>query len=120
MIFQQYRYPFPNKNGIFTIEKPENATGRRLYRQIGIEHPHSIPIFKLNEYNLIDDSPKKIVYIQPSTTPEDEDKRYFYILEKDIYEVALHGEVETIKIKLFDEESNNRYLIINVAYEIAD
>lgn len=119
MIFQQYRYPFPN-NGIFTIEKPENTTGRRLYRQIGIEHPHSIPIFKLNEYDLINGASKKVVYIQPSTTPEDYDKRYFYILEKDIYEVTLHGEVETIKIELSEEERNNHYLIINVAYEIAD
>lgn len=51
MIFEQYTYPFSTtEDGYIFFRKPNTVVERRRYRQIGIEHPHSIPIFKFNEY----------------------------------------------------------------------
>lgn len=51
MIFEQYKYPFTqiNENNCISFEKSKDAIEKRCYRQIGIEHPHSVPIFKFYE-----------------------------------------------------------------------
>lgn len=150
MIFEQYKYPFTqvDDNDCISFEKPENAIEKRRYRQIGIEHPHSIPIFKFYEKDNFepeinhdeDWEPTIIVKIDTMTEsetikekdvnadknniihnfPYDPNYHDFTIFDKDIYEINLYRNESKIIIYLPKEEQNNPYLIINAAYEIAD
>ena len=49
MILEQHSYPFPD-NGIISFSSDNSITEKRRYRQIGIEHPHSIPMIVINNY----------------------------------------------------------------------
>ena len=130
MIFDQFTYPFALvKNNELIIKAPEKEgipIEKRVYKHIGIEHPQS-PILceiidrkeELNNYEVIMINP------HTGTNPEDIQKnrdRKFNITEKDIFEVKLNTTDDNlIRLKFTNsKELENKYLIINVGYEIAD
>lgn len=146
MIFEQFTYPFTKVTNIdpkisdravktLIIESPTPLTERRVYKHIGIEHPQSPILCEIvdrevseNEYSLNDILKNYLVAtINPPTggAPEDKNKerdRKFYIADKDIFEVKLDTKDDNfIRIWFLNEkELENRYLIINVGYEIAN
>ena len=82
------------------------------YLQIGIEHPHSIPLTEIEEDNGNIQWPI-IVGINKGQNQSQHD---FVITEKDILELELKHELVTVTIY----ENDNPYLIVNVAYEDAN
>lgn len=105
MRMEQYIGPF---NSNLTLNK-QNVT----YLQIGIEHPHSIPISELEESNNNIQWPIIIGINKSSNNQSEHD---YIITENDSLELELNH--ETINIIIY--ENKNPYLIINVAYEDAE
>lgn len=104
MKIDQYIGPFTS-NLVFNRR---NVT----YLQIGIEHPHSIPLTEIEEINNVIQWPL-IVGINRS---QEQTQHDFIITEEDSLELELKHEVVTVTIY----ENNNPYLIVNVAYEDAN
>lgn len=146
MIFEQFTYPFTKVKNVdpkisditmktLIIESPTPLTERRVYKHIGIEHPQS-PILceivdrEVNEkkysLNYILDN-YLVAMINPPTGSSTEDvnkrrDRKFYIADKDIFEVKLDTKDDNF-IRIWfpnEKELENKYLIINVGYEIAN
>lgn len=108
MKLEQYIGPF--KSGQVTFNKSNIS-----YLQLGIEHPHSIPISELETLETDNDWP--IVVTINSATPELITQHDFVISTKDILEFKPNG-LSTITV-LIKEKTDNPYLIINAAYEDA-
>lgn len=107
MRLQQFIGPFTNNQVLFNINNVS-------YMQLGIEHPHSIP---LSELESLEDNQ---VIVGIYTSEEDSNaitQKDFIIFEKDILEFRLNGR-KTIKV-VIRQNINNPYLIINAAYEDA-
>ena len=121
MIFKQFRGPFTkDNNNRYTITLPsQSEQGIKLsYLQIGIEHPHSIPISEFEkEAELSDGSiQKKITYpciISINDLQQQSSIQQFLLTERDVLEFT------DLSIGSFEIEflQNNPYLIVNVAYE---
>ena len=106
MKLDQFIGPFKSNNTII-FSRP-NVT----YLQIGIEHPHSVPISEIEENNNNIQWPL-IVGINKGTSQSEHD---YIITDKNILELELnHETVSVIVYKNLDP-----YLIINVAYEDAN
>lgn len=109
MKLQQFIGPFTKNQILFNIKNVS-------YMQLGIEHPHSIP---LSELPSVEDSEVIIgIYtiednnIIPAISQKD-----FILSEKDILEFKLNGRKNIMVI--IRQNINNPYLIINAAYEDA-
>lgn len=105
MKIEQHIGPFTSNNLIFN--KP-NVT----YLQIGIEHPHSIPLFEIPEDNGDIQWPI-IVTINKNLNNVGATQRDYVITENDILEFELNND----KVEVIIHENKNPYLIINIAYE---
>ena len=144
MKLEQFKYPFSTTELIFA--KPDSDPNKRAYKHLGIECPHNIPISEFMEispetgtfkYNTIEGNifePIKdfpiIVTINPpensnNSNSNDENSlwwsgRYeFYLTEQEVFEIKIDS-AESIKVRLPEEQLNNRYLIISAAYEITN
>lgn len=112
MRLEQYIGPFKTNQVLFN---KKNIS----YLQLGIEHPHSVPLSELE--NLEDDNPHILIGIYtvdiisnqiPAISQKD-----FILSEKDVLEFKLN-EYNNIAI-VIREDKDNPYLIINAAYEDA-
>lgn len=108
MRLEQYIGPFTTNQVIFN---KSNVS----YLQLGIEHPHSIPLSELE--NIENENSWPIVVAINSSTSNTITQRDFVITTKDILELKPSG-LATITITIKDK-INNPYLIINAAYEDA-
>lgn len=107
MTFIQYRGPFNDNDTLTLSEFSSSGSPIKLrYLQIGIEHPHSIPIFEFEETEKGINYPY-IVSINNST---------YLITERDVLEFA-NLSIANLTIKFLQDSP---YLIVNVAYEEAD
>lgn len=122
MIFKQFRGPFTkDDNNQYTITLPSQSDqGIKLsYLQIGIEHPHSIPIseFEEEEKKLPDGSiQKRISYpciISINDLQQQSPIQQYLLTERDVLEFT-NLSLGSFTIKILQ---NNPYLIINIAYE---
>ena len=122
MIFDQFTYPFTSiKNNELIIKAPEKEgvpIEKRVYKHIGIEHPQSPILCEIIDRKEELDN-YKVVMINDEQKNRD---RTFNITEKDIFEVKLNTTDDNlIRLKFTNsKELENKYLIINVGYEIAD
>lgn len=82
------------------------------YLQIGIEHPHSIPLTEIEE----DDGHIQWPLVVGINKGQDQPQHDFVITEEDTLELELKHELVTVTIY----ENKNPYLIVNVAYEDAN
>lgn len=108
MKFEQYIGPFTSNTLIFN---KRNVT----YLQIGIEHPHSIPISEIPENNNNIEWPI-IIGINRNSNSSNFMEKDYVITDYDALEFELNH--ETVNVVIY--ENNNPYLIINVAYEDAN
>lgn len=106
MRLQQFVGPF-TENQI--LLNKSNIT----YLQLGIEHPHSIP---LSELENVDDS-EVIIGVYQTDDISNITQQDFIMFDKDILEFKLNG-WQKINV-IIRKENNNPYLIINAAYEDA-
>lgn len=104
MKLEQYIGPFTTNQVIFN---KSNVS----YLQLGIEHPHSIPLSEL------EDNYWPIAISINSESTGENNNQDFVITTKDILELKPSG-ISTITITIKDK-INNPYLIINAAYEDA-
>lgn len=107
MKLEQFIGPFTTNQIVFN---KSNVS----YLQLGIEHPHSIPISELDDFTEQD---WPIVIAINSSTPNLITQKDFIITTKDILELKPNG-LSTITVRI-KENINNPYLIINAAYEDA-
>lgn len=123
MWFTQRVGPFKSGQVIFN-KKNVN------YLQIGIEHPHSIPISRYE--NLVSDDeviieyPGSIVVTTENDTKfpiifslnkgTNQNQRDFVVTEKDIFETRFNAE----SVIITTSDIKDPYLIINIAYEDAN
>lgn len=105
MKLEQYIGPFITNQVIFNKSNVN-------YLQLGIEHPHSIPLSELE-----DNYWPIIIGIKSSSSDEEDDEQDFIITTKDILELKPSG-VKTITVTI-KNNIKNPYLIINAAYEDA-
>lgn len=118
MKLKQLIGPFTNADDTKLVL--ENVT----YMQIGIEHPHSVPLFAPESNNELETValPPLVLSIERTdsntnnTVLEDIEQSKFAIFEKDILEFYYKHAFITIT----PIEVNNPYLIINVAYQNDD
>lgn len=108
MKFEQYVGPFTSNT---LILNKRNVT----YLQIGIEHPHSIPLSEIPENNDNIRWPI-IVSINKNLNNVGFTQKDYIITENDILEFELNHDTVDIII----HKNENPYLIINVAYEDAN
>lgn len=99
MILKQEIGPFKSNEMLFNLEKV-------TYLQLGIERPHSIPLSEIDLSN--NEWPIKIII-------NNDDNKNFILSEKDVLELHFNAQ----NIKIYTNEINNPYFIINAAYEIA-
>lgn len=143
MKLEQFTYPFsqaiwesPNINGYgysmfkLTFQKKDDDQNKRVYKHLGIERPHAIPLSEL-EPSLIEVDNKTIegvinwpiiVMIDPEEGANNALKREqqrFYITDQEKFEVRLNNG-EAVRVYLSPQEKENKYLIINASYEIAN
>lgn len=131
MFFEQFKYPF--SEAVFdsnfynmyklTFQRTDQTQNNRIYKHVGIERPHAIPLSELDSsgenikgvYNW-----PIIVAINPPEDPgKKQEEHKFYIIEQEKFEVKLDND-SAIKVYLPESELNNKYLIINAGYEIAN
>ena len=111
MRLEQYIGPFKTNQILFN---KKNVS----YLQLGIEHPHSIPLSELEDFN---DNSHILIGIYTVDTISNQvpaiSQKDFLLSEKDILEFKLNGYKNVAVI--IRENKNNPYLIINAAYEDA-
>ena len=122
MKLKQLIGPFPNQEEIKL--DLENV----VYMQIGIEHPHSIPLSEIEFFNpkpasKLEDFNWPIIvtineeYANMNDSTRDETiQRFFVFSEKDILEFRYNQANIHLKIK----PNSDPYIIINLAYKTAD
>lgn len=111
MRLEQYIGPFTSNQVIFNKDNVD-------YLQLGIEHPHSIPISELDDFT---ENEWPIIISINSLDSNRITSKDFIITEKDILELKIHNEIEenfNIKI-IIKDKIDNPYLIFNTAYEDA-
>ena len=121
MIFKQFRGPFTkDDNNQYTIKLPSQSDqGIKLsYLQVGIEHPHSIPISEFEEEEKLPDGSiqKKITYpciISINDFQPQSPIQQYVLTERDVLEFT-DISMGSLEIEILQD---NPYLIVNVAYE---
>lgn len=127
MIFEQYRAPFkPEKIPISFGEKNNKQV---KYFRIGIENPHSIPLFEMDlDNHSIDDY---VIFTIEHGTENETTIDSYILTEKDILEFSnLDMKSFNLSLPPYVTVDNNKkynsvhkynpYLTVNIAYEEAN
>ena len=107
MRLEQYIGPFTSNQIIFNKKNVH-------YLQLGIEHPHSIPISELDNFT---ENSWPIILAIDSENPNIITHKDYMLTIKDILELRFN-QAKNISI-IIKDKIDNPYLIINAAYEDA-
>lgn len=128
MKLEQLTYPFPvDSNGEFVFQRSTDDINKRAYKHLGIERPHTVPLTEISE-RWIDNEGLKLESLDWPIIVEINSfelgnaayqEHRFYISEQEKFEIKINNG-EAIRIKLSPQEQQNKYLVINASYEIAN